>query len=75
MRVGTGDIFPLPFCPSQCQVHVSVCGAGRQARLLVTLCHFTAKVKEPHSRWALAVLKVRISEGKTIAIIISYSWN
>lgn len=60
MRVGTGGI-SLP-CPSAlpraglCRV----CGAGRQAKLLVTLCHVTAKVKEPHSRWELAVLKVRI---------------
>lgn len=50
----------MPFCPSPCRTHTSVCGAGRQAKLLVTLCHVTAKVKEPHSRWELAVLKVRI---------------
>lgn len=43
---------------------MSVCGAGRQAKLLVTLCHFTAKVNEPHSRWELAVLKVRIVKEK-----------
>lgn len=40
---------------------MSVCRAGMQAKLLVfTFCHFTAKVKEPHSRRELAVLKIRI---------------
>lgn len=59
IRVGTGGV-SLPSALPSPGAHMSVCGAGRQARLLVTLCHVTAKVKEPHSRWELAVLKVRI---------------
>lgn len=61
MRVGIGGIsLPCPSALPSAGAHTSVCGAGRQAKLLVTLCHVTAKVKEPHSRWELAVLKVRI---------------
>lgn len=60
-RVAFLSLALLPF-PSA-GVHMSVRGAGmqaKQAKLLVTFCHFKAKVKEPHSRRELAVLKVRI---------------
>ncbi|KAH0514494.1 Protein FAM168A [Microtus ochrogaster] len=47
------------YVPPHCAgVHMSVRGAAMQAKLLVTFCHFTAKVKEPHSRRELAVLKI-----------------
>ncbi|KAL1774103.1 FAM168A isoform X3 [Sigmodon hispidus] len=53
------------YVPPHCaEALMSVCGAGRRAKLSVTLCHFTAEVKEPHSRGELAVLKVRIVKEK-----------
>lgn len=67
IRVGTGGVSLPSQCPSalpSARGHLSVGGAGRQAKLLVTLCHFTTKVKEPHSRCELAVLKVRIVKEK-----------